>query len=333
MSLLGCRKQRAPVSRSVARVALAACAAGVVSACFAPQIGEGQFACGPGGHCPSGYQCAADGRCYLPGQAPGDGGSPSDGPADRNGDRGDMALPFDQHLDLASDPPRDLSSDPVADLPAGEPPGDAGPDAMDATAVDPPLEGPPLTAVTVGIDPIENLHGVIDTTIKEADPTAHFDSDEQLTVSGASGARASALMHFDVGSLAGRQVVSAALRLDCTTAGSQLLVHALAIDFAAGANWNSTGLADWPIPGCVGATSAATAMCRVDPPFYISGDLALGLLRIPLPNDLVQGWIDQPDTNHGLYLNVNPNNFPGTMQFASSESRAAAHPRLELMLR
>jgi hypothetical protein len=41
-----------------------------LAGCYKPGIGEGDFVCGPGGACPSGFKCLGDNRCYRGSQTP-----------------------------------------------------------------------------------------------------------------------------------------------------------------------------------------------------------------------------------------------------------------------
>lgn len=217
----------------------------------------------------------------------------------------------------------------------GQPAG-GDPDAAAASdaAAPPPDAAPGALTLVLGETDDADLMGVTqDTFLDAANPTLNYGG--EVTVRADADPSVVALLRFDVTGLPAGAVVSAA-ELALTTSDDALEEGSLEIfevtedwaegeqiGVAAAANWTQrTAASDWTTAGAGSGSRAATAMSELVPA------AAATRYTTSVPVDLVQRWLADPASNHGLLL-VPLNAATHGVDLASSESAtAAARPTL-----
>jgi hypothetical protein len=274
----------------------------LAASCFTPTVIEGQFQC-ESGDCPRGLECSGPPafQCVLPGTVlpVADGGPPAPGADGASGSDG---------------------AGPGEDGP-GAPPGDGAVPGDGAGA-----DGGGTVVVRVGENLDDDLRNVtLDTTVDEVTPDLtgagenSMDARADTNVSSTgevSYRREFALLRFDLARLQGSQVLSAELRLHVQTSEDAVRFHEMVMPWDANATYNQgqQGM-PWPTVGCEGAT------CYRVPEFaQRSFDLENVVESVPIPAELVQRWIDDASSNHGMMIRIEPGETSGQVEFSTSEA-------------
>jgi hypothetical protein len=322
-------------------------AALAASGCFSPVIGDGQYTCEDRG-CPPGLSCtgAPDFVCVRdPSSVRPDVTAP-DRPDGADSGDGDGPARLDTGLDTAEGPGAEPPPLPDGgpDLPIDTSP----PDSPGSDAVSPDLPcstmqpGDPACPVestlVIGQNSDDDLSGIIDAEMEQAFPDMSDDLNQVLCVrdvDAATGAvdRITSVIRVDLGNLAGAQVQQATLRLFVVNDGTGVRVHEALQKWTTAATYHDAepGV-PWSVPGCAD-TVPGDPPCRVDPELF-RGDFPSeqNFADIALPTALVQRWIDDPSSNLGLLLRIEPDDgIVGTFGFAASSGGAdGQRPRLVL---
>lgn len=263
-----------------------------------------------GAGCSSGESCI-EGCCVQvvqPDAGP-DGPAPD---ADGGPDLPDVATPDLPDGPATPDAPR-------PDLPPDLPDQDDGPPDIPVL----PEE------VTVGENREDTFAGPVDDTWLEEDESSdRHNTDTELEILPTFGRQRVALLRFHLDDLAGARVISATLRLQVTRVRNGVNIHQLKQVWDDDASWNEArNNEDWSFPGC-----SVRSDCREEPPLT-NVDLEQGRNDIELPAEAVQAWIQEPDTNQGLLLQLDIFQSGGeSAKIVSSEGANGQRPRLVLTI-
>lgn len=173
----------------------------------------------------------------------------------------------------------------------------------------------PAAALPITLAPLADTH------IDSAEPDANFAGDPTIFVRREIH-QTHGLLHFDLSSLAGQGVagdgvLSLFLESGLATAPGtrEIELYAVSIDWDAGSvTYNNFGAT----PGLdIGSDTAAAPLDVVDVPY--SGGTDIGWFDWTVPGSLLNAWIADPSSNHGLLLRNSAGN-PRSLRFSSSES-------------
>lgn len=155
----------------------------------------------------------------------------------------------------------------------------------------------PAAALPITLAPVADTH------IDSAAPDANFSGDPTIFVRRET--QTHGLLHFDLFSLAGQGVAGdgvLSLFLEsglATEPGTRVIeLYAVSIDWDSGSvTYNNFGAA----PGLdIGSDTAAVPLDVVDVPY--SGGTDIGWFDWTVPGSLLNAWIADPSSNHGLLL-------------------------------
>ena len=192
----------------------------------------------------------------------------------------------------------------------------------------------PPPAVTLsfqdGVSPTAGYAGTIDTYLSQRKPTLNQGASAVLWADGddLDGLDQSVLLRWDVSTIpAGSVVQSASLTFDVMNRSVQSYgVYELKRDWLEDqATWNEGGAGSgWEVAGALGASDrGAEVLGTIDAPDLGTRAIALNGAGLAL----VQSWVDQPATNHGIIL-ADPTNTDGLGLNSRENPTATLRPRL-----
>ena len=210
-------------------------------------------------------------------------------------------------------------------------------DTIDAPSIDAAIDTPPgTTTITFGERPTSQRTIVsYDTTVSEANPTENNGAGEDLALEEEPNNRFHGLLRFDLTSVApATQLLAARVRLARLDYGDEM--NGAIVLYLVTESWiEGTGDGMVVVPGATWQTRDGTmpwasvggtisAMLATLTPASVAFDIGL-------PVAVVQQWIDDPLTNHGVLLTVVA--VPTHLHLHQSDSAATSlRPELELVL-
>ena len=210
---------------------------------------------------------------------------------------------------------------------------------LDNTEIFPVLSGRGeggTTAFQDGVEPTAGYAGTRDAALLEDVPNTPFGSDTALFVDGDDPPRSArdalALLRWDVSTISFGAIVESAeitIEVTDTSQGSYGIYELLAPWIESAVTWNQAGAGtQWEVPGAQGAQDrGATLLGSVDASRSGSQTFVLNADGVAV----VQGWIDDATSNHGLVI-ADPSTTDG-LDFASREDGAPRdRPRLTVVL-
>jgi murein DD-endopeptidase MepM/ murein hydrolase activator NlpD len=187
-----------------------------------------------------------------------------------------------------------------------------------------------------GIAPNATYSGTRDAYLREASATTNFGSATTLQVDGSEPSGSitdmNIVLAWDVSSIpAGATVVAAVLTLEVTnvSSGSYFCHEILSPWNEASVTWdNAASGTPWSGPGASGTDRGADAVCVVSASAL--GPLVVNFGAAGLA--MVQGWVDNPASNHGLVIS-DPDTGDGADFHASESATAMARPKFSITYR
>lgn len=192
-----------------------------------------------------------------------------------------------------------------------------------------PLNNPPPTTTMSfqdGVAPDPTYSGTADTWIDLGDPNDNFGADDACEADGDEKAVA---LRWDLSAIPnGSTVDEVTVTLDVFNATNSkgYYVYSLARDWTEdGATWNEYDSSlPWQMPGARGgADRDATPVAKWTP-------LAVGTHTFSINPSLVQSWLDDPATNHGVLI-ANDDNSNGVDLRCRETATASDRPRLTVV--
>ena len=199
----------------------------------------------------------------------------------------------------------------------------------------PKISSPVTLAFQDGSLPTVAYSGTRDTWINNEHPSTRYGAEAVLEVEDSEGKPGGrpALLRWDMGVIPqGSRVLSATVTLDITKAsgGRTCLLYEVKRDWSESqANWSHASPAGrWEIPGAQGPRDRGGMILGSFLPRPGSCAIELG----PEGRNVIQSWIDQPESNHGLLFVLGESE--GKFAFRSREStEPEGRPRLTVMYR
>ena len=192
----------------------------------------------------------------------------------------------------------------------------------------PPISPPPPTASISfqdGVAPSSAYHGTSDTWLDADDPNDDEGGDAKCEVDGD---EKSAALRWDLSAIPTASTIDeVTITLDVINATDSrgYYIYPLSRDWTeADATWNEyDDSLPWQVPGASGSLDRATLPVGKWTP------LATGKQTFSLNPALVQAWVDNPSTNHGILI-ANDDNSNG-VDFGCREAAVANRPRLTVV--
>ena len=145
-----------------------------------------------------------------------------------------------------------------------------------------------------------------DTWLNQLQTSNNYGNSNILYINEAQGKQKRGLLEFDLSPFVGSTVLYANLRLNVATvpSGSLLEIHQVLQAWEEGNGEQTTGVANWSEATTNQAWQSIGG--TYDPTVLISDPInSPGFLSFPIPNELIQFWLDNPQENHGLLLRNN----------------------------
>jgi hypothetical protein len=181
------------------------------------------------------------------------------------------------------------------------------------------------TLVTFGYEDSDFNHVVSDTFVTSNAPAEDNENHGTFQVNSIPDTTTT-LLRFDISALpAGTSITGAQLRLavfrNPSTMGSVTIHEQLEARTEWETNWNerATGVL-WTTPGCGVGSRAAVVLARFEP-------YAAQTYLIPLPVNVIQGWVDDPSRNFGFVLAGDGTDF---VDFKPAGVGSGVRPQLSL---
>ena len=145
-----------------------------------------------------------------------------------------------------------------------------------------------------------------DTWISELQASTNYGNSDILYINEAQGKQKRGLLEFDLSPFTGSTALYANLRINVATVpnGSLLEIHKVLQAWEEGNGNQTTGVANW-FEATTNQSWQSTGG-TYDTEVLISDPVnSPGFVSFPIPNELIQFWLDNPQENHGLLLRNN----------------------------
>ena len=163
-----------------------------------------------------------------------------------------------------------------------------------------------------------------DTWISQLQPSTNYGNSSILYLNDAQGKQKRVLIKFDLSPFTGSTVLYANLKINVATvpSGALLEIHKALQAWEEGNGDQTAGIANWSQASANQSWQAPGGDYAPSP--LISDPVNTpGFLSFPLPNDLVQFWLDNPQENYGLLL---INNMPFENMILGIHSAESQNP-------
>ncbi len=188
-----------------------------------------------------------------------------------------------------------------------------------------------------GVAPKSTYAGMLDTYISQALPSTTFWQAQELKVNGATAAGNDAnyaLLKWDISNdiPIGSQIMSASITFNVTQPGLGNIYPIFELLQPWDANHQQTTWTNYDSANPWGAPGAsAPGVDRSTNPVQAFAPPAAGTYTLPLGNDLVQSWVDNPAGNHGIIITFGGTPPSALASFDSGDAFTAANrPKLTI---